>query len=179
MTNNEIINKGQQYVMNTYGRFPLAPVKGKGSYLWDANGKQYLDFVGGIAVCALGHSPEVLNKALQEQARQLWHTSNLYWIQPQVELAEKLVKASGLNRVFFCNSGAEANEAALKLVRKYFYRKKEAHKYEVVVFNDSFHGRTLATVTATGQKKYQEGFAPLPTGFTYAEFNNLASVEQL
>ena len=99
MTNYEIIHKGQQYVMNTYGRFPTGSGWGKGSYLWDADGKKYLDFVGGIAVCALGHSPEVLNKALREQARQLWHISNLYWIKPQVELAEKLVKVSGLDQV--------------------------------------------------------------------------------
>ncbi len=160
MTNNDIMAKGQEYVMNTYGRFAIAPVKGKGSYLWDANGKQYLDFVGGIAVCALGHSPQPLIKALQEQAQQLWHVSNLYWIQPQAELAEKLVKASGLDKAFFCNSGAEANEAAIKLVRKYFYRRQEAHKNEIIVFNNSFHGRTLATLTATGQKNTRKALLP-------------------
>jgi acetylornithine/N-succinyldiaminopimelate aminotransferase len=178
MTNNEIATKGQEYVMNTYGRFPMAPVKGKGSYLWDANGKQYLDFVGGIAVCILGHCNEQLNTTLQEQSRQLWHVSNLYWIKPQVDLAEKLVKASGLDKAFFCNSGAEANEGAIKLARKYFYRQKE-ERNEIIVFKNSFHGRTLATLTATGQDKYHEGFAPLPAGFHYAEFNNLPSVEQL
>lgn len=179
MTNNEIVSKGQKYVMSVYGRFPIAPVKGKGSYLWDANGKQYLDFVGGVAVCVLGHCHDQLNKVLQEQSQQVWHVSNLYWIEPQVDLAEKLVNLSGLDKAFFCNSGAEANEAAIKLARKYFYRKKEAGRNEIIVFNDSFHGRTLATVTATGQKKYHEGFAPLPTGFQYAEFNNLESVESL
>ncbi len=179
MTNNDIAQKGQQYVMNTYGRFPIAPVRGKGSYLWDADGKQYLDFVGGIAVCILGHCNDELIKALEVQSQQLWHVSNLYWIQPQVEAAEKLVRESGLDKVFFCNSGAEANEAAIKLARKYFYRKQEAFRNEIIVFKDSFHGRTLATVTATGQTKYQEGFAPLPGGFVHAEFNNLASVERL
>ncbi len=179
MTNNDIAQKGQQYVMNTYGRFPIAPVRGKGSYLWDADGKQYLDFVGGIAVCILGHCNDELIKALEVQSQQLWHVSNFYWIQPQVEAAEKLVRESGLDKAFFCNSGAEANEAAIKLARKYFYRKQEAFRNEIIVFKDSFHGRTLAAVTATGQTKYQEGFAPLPGGFVYAEFNNLASVERL
>ena len=178
MTNNEIASKGQEYVMNTYGRFAIAPVKGKGSYLWDANGKQYLDFVGGIAVCILGHCNDQLITALQEQSHQLWHVSNLYWIKPQVDLAEKLVNVSGLDKTFFCNSGAEANEGAIKLARKYFYRKKE-DRNEIIVFKDSFHGRTLATLTATGQDKYHEGFAPLPAGFYYAEFNNLTTVEQL
>jgi acetylornithine/N-succinyldiaminopimelate aminotransferase len=179
MTNSEIIDKGQAYVMNTYGRFPIAPVKGKGSYVWDADGKQYLDFLGGIAVCVLGHCDDELQSALQEQAAQLWHISNLYWIEPQVELAEKLVKLSGLGKAFFCNSGAEANEAAIKLVRKYFYRQGQAGRNHIIVFNDSFHGRTLATVTATGQRKYQEGFAPLPEGFVYADYNDISSVEKL
>jgi len=164
--------------MNTYGRFPIAPVKGKGSYVWDADGKQYLDFLGGIAVCVLGHCDDGLQAALQEQAAQLWHISNLYWIKPQVELAEKLVKISGLGKAFFCNSGAEANEAAIKLARKYFYRKNKADKNEIIVFNHSFHGRTLATVTATGQRKYQEGFAPLPQGFVYADYNDISSVKK-
>lgn len=179
MTNKEIIDKGQEYVMNTYGRFPIALVKGQGSYVWDADGKQYLDFLGGIAVCVLGHSDEGLQAVLREQAANLWHVSNLYWIKPQVELAEKLVKISGLGKAFFCNSGAEANEAAIKLTRKYFYRKQEAAKNEIIVFNESFHGRTLATVTATGQRKYQEGFAPLPLGFVYADYNDLSSVVKL
>jgi predicted acetylornithine/succinylornithine family transaminase len=179
VNNNEIMNKGQEYVMNTYNRFPIALVKGKGSYVWDANGKEYLDFLGGIAVCVLGHSDEGLQAVLREQAGNLWHVSNLYWIKPQVELAEKLVKISGLGKAFFCNSGAEANEAAIKLTRKYFYRKQEATKNQIIVFKESFHGRTLATVTATGQSKYQEGFAPLPEGFVYADYNDISSVEKL
>lgn len=165
--------------MNTYGRFPVALVKGKGAYVWDADNKQYLDFVGGIAVCALGHCAPVLVEALREQAQSLWHVSNLYWIKPQVELAEKLVSLSGLGKVFFCNSGAEANEAAIKLARKFFYRRKEGQRSSIITFKDSFHGRTLATVTATGQTRYQEGFAPLAPGFMYAEYNNLASVIEL
>lgn len=177
MSNQDIMAKGQQYVMNTYGRFPIAPVKGQGSFLWDADGKQYLDFVGGIAVCALGHSPQILVEALNRQAHELWHTSNLYWIQPQVELAEKLVKTSGLDKVFFCNSGAEANEAAIKLARKHFYR-RGIEKNEIIVFNNSFHGRTLTTVSATGQKKYQEGFNPLCPGFIHTDFNDLEAVKK-
>ena len=179
MTNKDIAERGQKVVMNTYARFPIAPVKGKGSYVWDADGKQYLDFIGGIAVCALGHCHDELQQVIRHQAASLWHISNLYWIEPQVSLAEKLVKISGLDKAFFCNSGAEANEAAIKLARKYFYRQKESGRNQIVVFNESFHGRTLATLTATGQKKYQEGFAPLPTGFAYADFNNLASVEKI
>lgn len=179
MTNNEIINRGQEVIMNTYGRFPISLVKGKGSYVWDASGKQYLDFVAGIAVCDLGHCPEELQQVVKEQAGLLWHVSNLYWIEPQVRLAEKLIDISGLGKAFFCNSGAEANEAAIKLARKYFYRKKETERNQIIVFKESFHGRTLATVTATGQRKYQEGFAPLPDGFVYAEYNDLMSVEAL
>jgi len=177
MSNQDIMARGQQYVMNTYGRFAIAPVKGQGTYLWDADGKQYLDFVGGIAVCALGHSPQILVEALERQAHELWHTSNLYWIKPQVDLAEKLVKTSGLDKVFFCNSGAEANEAAIKLARKYFYR-RGIEKNEIIVFNNSFHGRTLTTVSATGQKKYQEGFKPLCPGFIHTDFNDLAAVKK-
>ncbi|MDD2586814.1 MAG: aspartate aminotransferase family protein [Syntrophomonadaceae bacterium] len=178
MTEKDVISRGQQYIMNTYGRFPLVPVKGKGSYIWDINGKQYLDFVGGIAVCILGHSNNELNQVLKEQAQTLWHVSNLYWIEPQVAAAEKLATATGMDKVFFCNSGAEANEAAIKLARKYFYRQNE-NKYEIITFKKSFHGRTMAAVTATGQDKYHEGFAPLPGGFSYAEFNNLDSVKEV
>lgn len=179
MSNQSIVEQGQQFVMNTYSRFPVALVRGAGSYVWDADGKQYLDFLGGIAVCVLGHCEAGLQAALNKQASQLWHVSNLYWIQPQVELAEKLVRLSGLGKAFFCNSGAEANEAALKLARKYHYRLGQSHRHQFIVFNDSFHGRTLATVTATGQKKYQEGFAPLPEGFVYADYNDLDSVRRL
>ncbi|HZJ84294.1 MAG TPA: aspartate aminotransferase family protein [Syntrophomonadaceae bacterium] len=179
MTNLDYINKGNQYVLNTYNRFPLSLVKGQGSYVWDADGKQYLDFVSGIAVCALGHCNPELTKVVQEQARNLWHVSNLYWNEPQVTLAEKLVNSTGLGKAFFCNSGAEANEAAIKLARKYFYRKNEARRQQIITFKRSFHGRTIGALTATGQAKYHEGFAPLLEGFLYAEYNNLASVEEL
>lgn len=178
MTNQEWINRGQQALINNYGRFPIALIKGKGSYVWDANHKQYLDFVGGIATCALGHCPEQILPVLRDQAQTLWHVSNLYWIPAQVELAEKLSQASGLERAFFCNSGAEANEAAIKLARKYFYRQKEAHRTEIISFEHSFHGRTLGSLAATGQTKYHEGFGPLIPGVKYVEYNKLPAVEQ-
>jgi len=178
MTNQEWSNRGQEVLFNNYGRFPIALVKGKGSYVWDANNKQYLDMVGGIATCSLGHCPEPVLTVLKNQAQTLWHVSNLYWIPPQVELAEKLTASSGLAKAFFCSSGAEANEAALKLARKYFYRKKQAHKREIIAFEHSFHGRTMGALTATGQSKYHEGFGPLVPGFKYVEYNNLPAVEQ-
>lgn len=179
MSNVDIAAQGQQYIMNTYGRYPLSFVRGQGSLLWDADGQAYLDFVGGIAVCILGHCHPELVKALQKQAETLWHISNLYWIEPQVRAGAKLVQGSGLDKVFFCNSGAEANEAAIKLARKYFYRQGHPERNHIITFLQSFHGRTLAAVTATGQMKYQEGFEPLPAGFHYAEFNNLKSVASL
>ncbi|MDR1159932.1 MAG: aspartate aminotransferase family protein [Syntrophomonadaceae bacterium] len=179
MNNAELTAVGSEYVMNTYARYPLALVRGKGSKIWDADGKEYLDFIGGIAVCVLGHSDQRLNKALQEQSEKLWHCSNLFWIEPQIELAKKLVQNSGLSKAFFCNSGAEANEAAIKMVRKYFYRRGDQKRHSIIVFKNSFHGRTMAALTATGQPKYHEGFAPLVPGFAYADFNDLNSVKAL
>ena len=178
MTNQEWNGRGQTALMNNYGRFPIALVKGKGSYVWDANNKQYLDMVGGIATCSLGHCPEAVLTVLKEQAQTLWHVSNLYWIPPQIQLAENLLAGSGLDKAYFCNSGAEANEAALKLARKYFYRKKQANKKEVIAFEHSFHGRTMGALTATGQSKYHEGFGPLVPGFKYVPYNQLPAVEQ-
>ncbi|MGE5389765.1 MAG: aspartate aminotransferase family protein [Deltaproteobacteria bacterium] len=178
MGNQAIINKGQKYVMNTYGRYSLALVKGQGCKVWDADGKEYLDFVGGIAVCGLGHAHPELVKVLQEQSQKLWHVSNLYWIEPQVELAEKLCQATGMDKAFFANSGAEVNEGAIKLARKYFYRKGQ-DRYEIIAMKNSFHGRTLATLSVTGQTKYQEGYAPLLPGVKFAEINNLDSVASL
>jgi acetylornithine/N-succinyldiaminopimelate aminotransferase len=178
MTNQEWMNRGQEALMNNYGRFPIALVRGKGSYVWDANNKQYLDMVGGIATCSLGHCPKDVLDVLKEQAQTLWHVSNLYWIPPQIQLAEKLTQASGLDKAYFCNSGAEANEAAIKLARKYFYRRKQANKTEIIAFEHSFHGRTMGALTATGQSKYHEGFGPLVPGFKYVEYNKLPAVEQ-
>ncbi|MGB9847279.1 MAG: aminotransferase class III-fold pyridoxal phosphate-dependent enzyme, partial [Desulfotomaculales bacterium] len=163
--------------MHTYNRLPIAPVRGAGARLWDADGKEYLDFVAGIAVCALGHAHPAVAGAVAEQARRLVHVSNLYHIAPQARLAQLLVENSCGDRVFFCNSGAEANEAAIKLARKYAKLRLGADKYEIITALKSFHGRTLATVTATGQTKYQKGFEPLPPGFQYVPFNDLEALE--
>ncbi len=177
MGNAEIVDAGNKYVMNTYLRLPVAFVKGEGSYLWDDDGKKYLDFLSGLAVNCLGYNHPAIVNAVCRQVQKVMHTSNLYWIKEQVEIARLLVEQSGLGKAFFCNSGAEANESAIKLARKYAKKKWGDHKHEIITFSNSFHGRTLATVTATGQTKYQKGFDPLPAGFKYAEFNNLEDLE--
>ena len=165
-------------VMNTYGRFPIAIEKGKGCRLWDTEGKEYLDFVAGIATCTLGHAHPALIKAVTEQIQKLHHVSNLYYIPEQGQLAEWLVNHSCADKVFFCNSGAEANEAAIKLVRKYAHTKLDKVEQPIILTaKASFHGRTLATITATGQEKYQKGFGPLPTGFAYIPYNDITAVE--
>ncbi|TGE33052.1 aspartate aminotransferase family protein [Desulfosporosinus sp. Sb-LF] len=168
-----IVERGKNVVMNTYGRLPMTIVKGEGAWVWDPEGKRYLDFVTGLAVNSLGHSHPAIVHAVQEQAKELLHTSNIYWIANQVALAERLVRHSFADKVFFCNSGAEANESAFKLARKYARKKFGAHKYEVVTLENSFHGRTLATLTLTGQTKYQEGYDPLPVGFSYTALNDI------
>ena len=176
MNTQEIINTGQKYVMNTYGRLPMALVKGEGVYVWDADGNKYLDFVAGLAVNSLGHChPEVV-AAIREQAGKLMHVSNLYWIEPQVRLAKLLVENSALDKVFFCNSGAEANEGAIKLARKYAKKYMGADKYEIITMEQSFHGRTLAAITATAQPKYQKDLDPLPPGFKYVPFNDFSAL---
>jgi acetylornithine/N-succinyldiaminopimelate aminotransferase len=153
--------------------------KGKGARIWDADGNEFIDLGGGIAVCSLGHADPDLIKALTDQAQKLWHTSNIFFTEPPVRLAEELVEASGFaKRVYFCNSGTEANEAAIKLVRKYAANNgRPPEKREIITFTGSFHGRTLAAVTATAQPKYQEGYEPLPGGFTYLPFNDFDAVE--
>ncbi|MCY0875103.1 MAG: aspartate aminotransferase family protein [Firmicutes bacterium] len=156
-------------VMHTYARQPLQIARGAGTHVYDESDNAYLDFTSGIAVCALGHCHPRLVSVAQEQLNTLWHTSNLYLTAPQARLAERLTIASGMDRVFFSNSGAEANEAAIKLARRYSKARYGAHKGEVLTFSNSFHGRTIATVTATAQPKYQEGFGPLPGGFRYIE----------
>jgi len=176
LTTEAIIERGKNVVMNTYGRLSMTVVKGDGVWVWDSNGKQYLDFVTGLAVNSLGHSHPAIVHAIQEQAKEILHTSNIYWIPNQVALAEHLVKHSFADKVFFCNSGAEANEAAFKLARKYAKKTFGEHKYEVVSLENSFHGRTLATLTLTGQTKYQKGFDPLPAGFTYAALNDIEAL---
>ncbi len=157
----------------SYARYPLAFVKGKGSYLWDADGKKYLDFMCGIAVTNLGHVPDTVTAKLKEQLDQLWHTSNLFQIPNQEKAAQMITSMTSGDAVFFGNSGAEANEAAIKLARKYQQKIKGEERYEIITFSQSFHGRTLATLTATGQDKVKEGFHPLPAGFVTIPLNDL------
>jgi predicted acetylornithine/succinylornithine family transaminase len=166
----------EKYVMNTYRRFPVVLVRGRGARVWDIDGKEYLDMAGGIAVCSLGHAHPGVGEAMKKQAETLVHVSNLYYTEPQARFARLLVENSFADKVFFCNSGAEANEAAIKLARKYGHEQLGG-KYELITMRDSFHGRTLATITATGQEKFQLGFAPLPEGFKYAPFNDLAALD--
>ncbi|MDD4169892.1 MAG: acetylornithine transaminase [Desulfotomaculaceae bacterium] len=178
MNTKEILEMGEQYLMRNVGRIPLAPVRGKGVQLWDADGNEYLDFVSGIAVNSLGHCHPAVVDAITRQANKLIHCSNLYYIEPQVLLAKMLAKHSGMSKAFFCNSGAEANEAAIKLARKHAKLKYSQEKIEIITAQQSFHGRTLATITATGQTRYQKGFEPLPGGFKYVPFNDLEAMEQ-
>jgi len=172
----EIKNKATKYIINTYGDRDLALVKGDGCYVWDADGKKYLDFLGGIAVNGLGHCHLNVVDAIQKQAQKLIHVSNLYYIEPQAELAELLVENCALDKCFFCNSGAEANEAAIKLVRKYTKENISKERFEFITMEDSFHGRTLATITATAQTKYHKGFEPMMPGFKYVPYNDLDAV---
>jgi predicted acetylornithine/succinylornithine family transaminase len=176
MTTEELIALSDRHIMSTYKRFPIVLTRGLGVHVWDNDGKHYLDLVGGIAVCALGHSHPRVVEAVKRQVELLTHVSNLYHIENQIRLAQLLVENSCLDKVFFCNSGAEANEAAIKLARKYASEKMEG-KYELITMQDSFHGRTLATVTATGQAKFHIGFAPLPEGFRYVPYNDLTAIE--
>ncbi|MBN1548105.1 MAG: acetylornithine transaminase [Syntrophaceae bacterium] len=176
-TTAEWIAQGDKYVMGTYKRFPIVLSRGLGMRVWDCEGKEYLDFIGGIAVCSLGHSHPKVVAAIQNQAATLTHVSNLYHIPQQIELARLLVENSFADKVFFCNSGAEANEGAIKLARKYGCDVLGG-KYEIITMEHSFHGRTLATVKATGQEKFQKGFEPLPDGFIYVPYNDLVSLEK-
>lgn len=178
----DLVAKGQQYYTLNYKPREMILDKAKGSRVWDLDGKDYIDFGAGIAVCSLGHQDPDLVAALKGQADKIWHTSNVFFTAPPIELAEALVKHSGFaERVYLCNSGTEANEAAIKLIRKYAAgRGKAPASRNIISFNGSFHGRTLAAVTATAQPKYQEGFEPLPGGFIYCEkFNDEAAIEKL
>jgi acetylornithine/N-succinyldiaminopimelate aminotransferase len=176
MNNRDVAKLTDKHVAQTYARYPIALVRGKGARVWDADGKEYLDFLAGIAVNSLGHCHPAVVRAIQQQARKLLHVSNLYHIQPQSELARELCRHSFADRVFFCNSGAEANEAALKLVRRYG-GEHLGGKYEILSAQNSFHGRTLATLTATGQEKVRAGYDPLPAGFRQIPFNDLRAAE--
>jgi predicted acetylornithine/succinylornithine family transaminase len=176
MTTDELIALSDKYIMPTYKRFPIVLVRGAGAKVWDSNGKEYLDFVAGIAVCSLGHSHPKVVEAIKKQVEILTHVSNLYHIEPQILYARMLMENSFANKAFFCNSGAEANEAAIKLARKYAYENMGKGKYELITMKDSFHGRTMATVTATGQTKFQVGFAPLLEGFKHVPFDDISAL---
>lgn len=168
-----------QWMMPVYAPAPFIPVRGEGSRLWDQQGKEYIDFAGGIAVNALGHAHPAMIQALTEQATKFWHTGNGYTNEPALRLAKQLIDATFADRVFFCNSGAEANEAALKLARKYAHDKFGSHKSGIVAFKNAFHGRTLFTVSAGGQPAYSQDFAPLPPDIRHAGYNDLASASAL
>ncbi|MEK6712140.1 MAG: aspartate aminotransferase family protein [Nitrospinota bacterium] len=176
MTNAELVSLAAQHVAPTYGRYPIALVRGEGCRVWDADGKEYLDFVAGLAVCNVGHCHPAVVAALREQAGKLLHVSNLYHIEPQIRLAERLARHSFGDKAFFCNSGTEAVEAAIKLARKYSFKHHGEGRHEILSFQMSFHGRTFASMTATGQEKFHKGYHPLLPGFKYLPFGDMESV---
>ncbi|MFW6297012.1 MAG: acetylornithine transaminase [Desulfosalsimonas sp.] len=173
----DYIKRANKVIANTYKRFALVFERGRGSTLWDTEGREYTDFVAGIAVCNLGHASPEITRALARQADSLFHVSNLFYTIPQIELAERLASHSFADRVFFCNSGAEANEAAIKLARKNFFDKGEFDRWRIVAMDQSFHGRTFATLSATGQQKVREGFEPILEGFDFVPFNNIEKLK--
>jgi predicted acetylornithine/succinylornithine family transaminase len=177
MDSQTLMMLSEKYIAHTYARYPILLVKGKGTRVWDLDGKEYLDFVSGLAVCNLGHCHPKVAKAIQNQAEKLIHVSNFYYIEPQIQLASLLCKNSFADKVFFCNSGAEANEGALKLARKYAKEKMGKDRFEVITMERSFHGRTLATLTATAQEKFHKGYEPLMPGFKYVPFDDIKAVE--
>ncbi len=178
MDTKTLMDWSAKYHTPNYGRTPLVLVRGEGTRVWDSDGKEYLDFTTGIAVTGLGHCHPVITGAIREAAATLLHVSNIFHNAPQVHLAKLLVEHSFADRVFFCNSGAEANEAALKVVRKYAKERLSTDRYEVIATNNSFHGRTLATVSATGQPKYHHGFEPLMPGFKHVPYNDLRAMQR-
>jgi len=172
----QIREQADRVIAKTYKRFPIVLEKGSGCTLYDTQGRRYTDFVAGIAVCNLGHSHPGVIKAISDQVQTLTHVSNLYYTIPQVELAAWLVTHSFADRAFFCNSGAEANEAAIKLARKYFNERGEKSRFRIITMEHSFHGRTMATLSATGQDKIKKGFDPVLEGFDYVPFNDLEAL---
>ena len=174
----DFVSANKEYVFNTYGRSPLMLVEGAGVRVKDSNGKDYLDFIGGLAACPLGHAHPVLVEAICNQAGKLIHVSNLFHIEPQIELARLLVENSFADKAFFCNSGAEANEGAIKLACKFFSEKGDADRHHIITMQNSFHGRTLATLAATGQTKYREGFEPIMPGFSHVPFGDYPILEE-
>ena len=173
----QIMERADQVIANTYKRFPIVLLRGSGCSLFDTQGNRYTDFVAGIAVCNLGHAHPGITRAMTTQAETLWHVSNLYYTVPQVELADWLVHHSFAERVFFCNSGAEANEAAIKLARKFFKERGENQRFRLITMEQSFHGRTMATLSATGQDKIKKGFDPVLDGFDFVLFNDVEAVQ--
>ncbi len=178
MNSQEWMEKADKYIVRNYGRYPIVAARGKGCRLWDADGREYLDFLAGIAVNNLGHCHPRVVEALRKQAGELIHCSNLYHIPPQIELAELLCENSFAEKAFFCNSGAEANEAAIKLARKYSREKYGPERFEIITASESFHGRTMATLSATGQEKIQRFFDPLLHGFTHVPYNDAEALEK-
>jgi len=177
MTNAEIIELSQRHLFQVYARAPIAVVRGEGCHVWDGDGRRYLDFFSSTVVTALGHAHPAITAAIRAQADKILHVSNLHYSEPSALLAQRLCSHSFADRVFLCNSGAEANEAAIKLARKYGHEKGDG-RYEIVTATGSFHGRTLATIVATGQEKVRVGFQPLPEGFRYAAFNDIPALEE-
>jgi predicted acetylornithine/succinylornithine family transaminase len=178
MMQEEWINKAKKYIADTYNRFPIVITRGEGCWVWDMHGRRYLDFLSGIAVCNLGHVNKNVVEALTYQAARLGHISNLFYMEPQIRAAELLVENSFGDKVFFCNSGAEANEAAIKLARRYSWKNHGEGRFEIIAMENSFHGRTMATMSATGQEKFKVGFPPLLEGFSFVPFNDLGAVER-
>jgi acetylornithine/N-succinyldiaminopimelate aminotransferase len=178
MDSQTLMMLSEQYLAHTYARYPVVLVRGKGTRVWDQEGEEYLDFVSGLAVCNLGHCHPRVVKTIQGQAEKLIHVSNFYYIEPQIQLASLLCKHSFADKVFFCNSGAEANEGAFKLARKFSKEKTGKDRYEIITMEGSFHGRTLATLTATGQEKFHKGYEPLMPGFKYVPFNDIGAVKK-
>ena len=178
VTNQDLVARAEKFLFQNYRTQPVALVRGEGTYVWDADGKRYLDFIGGIATVSVGHCHAKVREAVLEQTKLLWHASNLYFTEPQVRLAEKLVRLSFAERVFFCNSGAEANEAMIKLARHFHVVQGHEQRIEIVCMHDSFHGRTLGALAATGQPKYQKGFGPLPAGFRFISYGDVKQLQQ-
>ncbi len=167
----------ESLLCRSYSRYPIAVARGKGSRLWDVDGKEYVDLLAGIAVTGLGHCNDEVTAALVEQAGRLWHVSNLFYQEPQLELARRLLAESHHGKVFFCNSGAEANEAAIKLARRYMRKARKRDAYEIITLSSCFHGRTFGALAATGRESLSDGFTPLPDGFRQVEAGNLAALE--
>ncbi|MBS2021812.1 MAG: acetylornithine transaminase [Deltaproteobacteria bacterium] len=172
-SNQELAARAQKVLFQNYRTQPIALLRGEGSFVWDADGKKYLDCIGGIATVSLGHANKKLIAAAQAQLEQIWHASNLYYTEPQIRLAEHLTQRSFADRVFFCNSGAEANEGMIKLARHFHVVNGQPERVEILCMENSFHGRTMGALAATGQPKYQQGFGPLPGGFKFIKFGDV------